>query len=720
MQTDKEFYSRYGLPFEDCPKLGIEFLTGVETGRIASHYHAVPSMLIKYPNIDGTFSTFHRIRYTDLYAIRKLISKSMSGFQPKADSKKIMRYHQPSGEEPRLYFSNYLKWDLVVDNPDVPLILTEGEMKGNAACKYGIPTIPMGGVWNWASKTKEAIDDFKLIIWKNRKVIILFDSDVASNPKVKKALYSLCEYLTNQGAKVFHGGVWHEDLDLDPTIKLGIDDYLMKYGKESFNEFLKSSHIQSYDKAAKLHKFNSQFSYIRRKKYILEHKTNDMIKPSDFTNHYVSNQYMLIPKDPLDPKSKLVRKKVANEWIGWEQRSELEDITYAPEQPEIIDGKYFNYWKGWAVEPVEGDVSNWHRYMEHIFGPNNVDDRAYFEDWLCYQMQHAGEKLYTAVVFWSPENGSGKSILGTILGAIFGTKTPKTPWGNYAVIEDKDLKSDYNGHLAHTQFIMGDEIMASTGNIRKEADAIKRIITAEIHTVNEKYKPQYTTEVVANLFFTSNHPDAFYLDEHDRRFFIWRVRGGILDVHFATKILDPWCKSKEGAGALFHYFLNRKISKDFNPKGRARETEDRDMMIEAHKSAVEVWVSDLALAIQQGDEEWLEGNLKYLEETIKSDLLTGKDLFLICPEVGSGSTQTNVKLTTFSGKLASAKLPKLGEASNKNNQVSLGKEGRHRFYTVRNHEKWDRASPEEIRAYLEEQIKNGQCLLKEGFGSQFN
>jgi hypothetical protein len=76
--------------------------------------------------------------------------------------------------------------------------------------------IGTGGCWGWKGKTgfergsngehKEThgpLPDFGLLTRKGRKVLIAFDSNVTSNPKVYQARQALAQTLMGWGAKVF-------------------------------------------------------------------------------------------------------------------------------------------------------------------------------------------------------------------------------------------------------------------------------------------------------------------------------------------------------------------------------------------------------------------------------------------------------------------------------------------------------------------------------------
>jgi hypothetical protein len=72
-----------------------------------------------------------------------------------------------------------------VSNPK--LILTEGEIKGAAACKLGIPTVALGGVWNFRYSGVSLIEDLASLPLEDYNIYICYDSDRQNNPHVLMA-----------------------------------------------------------------------------------------------------------------------------------------------------------------------------------------------------------------------------------------------------------------------------------------------------------------------------------------------------------------------------------------------------------------------------------------------------------------------------------------------------------------------------------------------------
>ena len=142
------------------------------------------------------------------------------------------KYLQKKGVDLNVYF---LKGDipLLQDNRKT-LFITEGEKKclalrqvldeGSAVC-----AIP--GCWNW-SKEKELAPILKKIPFK-RDVVLVPDGDFFFNTNVKDGFTSLISSLTKEGAKVSL-----VDLRDGKGGKIGVDDYLLAHGKDSFLERL--------------------------------------------------------------------------------------------------------------------------------------------------------------------------------------------------------------------------------------------------------------------------------------------------------------------------------------------------------------------------------------------------------------------------------------------------------------------------------------------------
>jgi hypothetical protein len=94
----------------------------------------------------------------------------------------------------------------LLDDPAIPLWLTEGSKKADAAAQLGLACVSISGVWDWRGTNsaggKTALADWHDVALNGRRVILAFDSDVTVKPQVAKALDELARYVTSKGARV--------------------------------------------------------------------------------------------------------------------------------------------------------------------------------------------------------------------------------------------------------------------------------------------------------------------------------------------------------------------------------------------------------------------------------------------------------------------------------------------------------------------------------------
>ena len=91
----------------------------------------------------------------------------------------------------------------LLDDPCVPLWVTEGSKKADCGAQYQLCIVALMGVWNWRGTNdmggKTAVGDWNDIAVNGRRVIMAFDGDVARKPSAAKALCALADFLKYRG-----------------------------------------------------------------------------------------------------------------------------------------------------------------------------------------------------------------------------------------------------------------------------------------------------------------------------------------------------------------------------------------------------------------------------------------------------------------------------------------------------------------------------------------
>ena len=154
--------------------------------------------------------------------------------------------HRP--DDPRLKDSKKIKYETMarmmmtidvhpriqqkIGDVNIPLLITEGIKKGDAAISHGLCAIALLGVWNFRGTNeyggKTALADWEYIALKERRVYICYDSDVMEKKEVSSALDRLKTFLESRGADVRIIYLPHGENGR----KMGLDDFLAS-GKTS-------------------------------------------------------------------------------------------------------------------------------------------------------------------------------------------------------------------------------------------------------------------------------------------------------------------------------------------------------------------------------------------------------------------------------------------------------------------------------------------------------
>ena len=116
----------------------------------------------------------------------------------------------------------------LIGDPTVPLFITEGIPKGDAAVSIGLCCVALLGVWNFRGSNeaggKTALADWESIALNGRNAYVVFDSDVMEKREVHSALVRVKALLESRQARVkliyLRAGDYGE--------KVGLDDFIAR------------------------------------------------------------------------------------------------------------------------------------------------------------------------------------------------------------------------------------------------------------------------------------------------------------------------------------------------------------------------------------------------------------------------------------------------------------------------------------------------------------
>jgi Protein of unknown function (DUF3631)/Domain of unknown function (DUF3854) len=167
----------------------------------------VPALLIPIWNVHGEIATYQT-----------------RADEPRIVDGKPVKYETPRGSRMSLDVPPSCREQL--RDPRVPLFVTEGVRKADAAASVGLCCVAVIGVWNWRGTNEfggtTALADWESIALNGRPTYIVFDSDVMTKPSVNAALVRLKAFLASR----------HADIRLIYLLsgpggaKVGLDDYV--------------------------------------------------------------------------------------------------------------------------------------------------------------------------------------------------------------------------------------------------------------------------------------------------------------------------------------------------------------------------------------------------------------------------------------------------------------------------------------------------------------
>ena len=657
-----------GLTLADAKILKMSWLGPISTSKLHPSFKPLCSLRINYldpagqplPDWPGA-SPFYRLRYLE----------TPNDFSSLTD-KKAVRYVQEPNTAPVAYYPTNQDWTHLINDAEQPLIITEGELKAAKACKEGFPTIGLGGVYNWRSHKLGImwLSSLEFVIWLKRNVYICFDSDYRSNPMVCAALRELAEEFERRGSFVHLVSL----PQLPGLDKVGLDDFLVHAGPSANDMFMDLlANAEPLGLARPLWKLNDQYVYVQDPGLIVDQTTRFKASPGAFKEHLQSTLNYQERQLKADGSISFKAVSAATAWIKWPLRREVSKLTYQPGRDKfIMNGQtLYNIWPGWGVEPTKGDAKPFLDLVDHLFSESEPESKEWFMRWCAYPLQHPGVKLFSSAVLHGIRHGTGKSLVGYTLGRIYGK--------NFTEINQMDLHSSFNEWAEGKQFVLGDDVTGS--NKRSEADFLKKLITQRELRVNPKYVPSYTVPDCINYLFTANGPDAFFLEDDDRRFFVHEVLVGPLPEEFYMEY-DLWLDTG-GSAAVFDYLLKVDLG-GWNPAAPAFKSAAKERMIANVQSDLAGWVRNLIATPDH--------ILRVGEIPVTKDLLTSKELLSFYDPSGHTGTTAN----GLGRELARAGLRQVCQGK----PVRLPDGSQGRYYAVRNAARWASATSLDVLDHL--------------------
>ncbi|GEO81955.1 primase-helicase family protein [Pararhodospirillum oryzae] len=281
------------------------------------------------------------------------------------------------------------------------------------------------------------------------------------------------------------------------------------------------------------------------------------------------NETVVLDKKPV---------KTGQAWLEWPGRRTFEGITFAPGQE--TPGHY-NLWRGFAVEPCEGDCS---LFLDHLRVNVCAEDPviyAWVVGWFAQMVQDPMTKPGTALVLRGGM-GAGKTIVGEVIGSLF-------PHHYRLVDSPRYVTGQFNAHMADCLFLQVDEGVWA-GDKTAEG-RIKGLITSSHQMVEQKGVEPVTLPNLVRLLITSNEGWVVPAGKEERRFCVLDMADHAKGNHeYFGEMLSQL--ENGGRGALLKHLLDYDYSQ-INLRQPPRTVALDDQKIRSMPSIERWWMGRL-------------------------------------------------------------------------------------------------------------------------------
>lgn len=576
--------ARSGISEADAGAAGISAVDD------ATEAHAglrkLPALVIPYYDVTGapvvskTGEEFFRVRYLEQVKAKGL------------GKRKDTRYGQPKGSGVSAYFPvvRGVDWEALRDNAKGPLVITEGEKKALAATLAGVPTIGLGGVFNWL-QADALLPELAAFEWKDRPVYICFDSDAAKNPNILAAEARLAMELgVRRDADVRIARIPPPKDDG----KLGIDDLLVLRGAKALHDVLdKAAPVRTMDRAVL--KLNESVAWIEKDGLILDTDRNLWIQKTAFVKGSVFSSLKLPVPKADGTGIKLL--SVADEWLTSPFARRYADVGFQPNKAPIVEedgGVKLNLWRGFTAE--QGDVAPWLRLTEHLMRNLPDEYKDFAHNLLAYKAQYPARKVPLAIVLLGPQ-GCGKSMWAQCVREAF------SPYG--AAISSHALLSEFNGWIENCLLGVFDEAQAT--HLTKGADKLKTLISEKRQSLRDLYRSARQVDSFAMYILTANDRRVGSYAQDDRRMFVIDTpKPGAESMY--TECAE-WL-AEGGAKHLMHHLLTYDL-KGWRPPQRAPMTAEKYMAYMESLTPVQRLAEEISTATQNTVKLWLDSAMEW-------------------------------------------------------------------------------------------------------------
>ncbi len=240
---------------------------------------------------------------------------------------------------------------------------------------------------------------------------------------------------------------------------------------------------------------------------------------------------------------------------------------------------YINTFEGLPLEPKrDDDACENLRWLINFLCNGDEDAAHWLTCWLAYPLQHSGAKMDTAVLMHSTMEGSGKSLLfSVVMGTLYGIYS--------ATVGQTQLEGNFNAWQSGKLWAVFEEVV-SRDQRYNQVGKIKQLITGQTIRIESKFVNGWEEASHMNAVFLSNEIMPWPIGEADRRFLVmWPEDKLPPDRQLGIKheLLNG------GVEALYGWLLAHDLG-DFDPQTKPPSTPARERLVALSRASWQTFV----------------------------------------------------------------------------------------------------------------------------------
>jgi Family of unknown function (DUF5906) len=204
--------------------------------------------------------------------------------------------------------------------------------------------------------------------------------------------------------------------------------------------------------------------------------------------------------------------KLSKYWFDWQPRRQFcgRGVIFEPGRERQIAGDMFNLWRGFGVEPKQGDWSLMRNHIRDVICSGNEELFQYLIKWMAYGVQYPDRPIGVSIALRG-EEGAGKGFLWRNYGKLYGRHFKHVAQGEH-------LTGRFNAVLGDACAVFLDE--AIWAGHRRGEQILKALITEDTFQLERKFCDPIPVRNCLRIMIASNNQWIVPVGTRGRRFVV--------------------------------------------------------------------------------------------------------------------------------------------------------------------------------------------------------